>query len=96
MAAVSPEDDPKRLRKEIAELKQKLELTEDLVRLLREFPENRLSPATEPERSVRGSASRETKKTPTRGKKTRRASSSRAQAEDRPGPLGEPPSPSAR
>lgn len=83
MPATSPEDDPKRLRKRIAELEQKLKLTEDLVMLLRELPAHRPAKAEGNSKQNRGATSRETRLTPTRGKKTDRAPSPRAQAERR-------------
>jgi len=39
-----PEEDPKKLRKRIAELEDKLKRTEDLVRILRDLPGNRSEP----------------------------------------------------
>jgi hypothetical protein len=39
-----PEDDPKALRKKLVELERKNEILEDLVRILRQLPENREGP----------------------------------------------------
>lgn len=84
MAAIPPEDDPRVLRKRIKELERQLKQTEELVMILRDLPANRPAPAAavslKPEE---GSASRETKKTPARGKKTNRASSPRVEAPGR-------------
>jgi hypothetical protein len=41
MMAIDPGDDPRLLKKKIAELESKLALTEDLVRVLRDLPWNR-------------------------------------------------------
>jgi hypothetical protein len=89
MAAIPPEDDPRVLRKRIKELERQLKQTEELVMILRDLPANRPAPAAAvPLKPVEGSASRETKKTPAREKKTDRASAPRDQATDRGASLG--------
>lgn len=65
--AIDPDEDPKVLRKRIRELEQKLALTEDLVRLLRDLPGNRLE-RTKPS----------PKQKARRGKKSRRPRGSNA------------------
>lgn len=89
MAAIPPEDDPKVLRRRNKELERQLKQMEALVAILRDLPANRPAPAAAvPPKPVEGSASRETKKTPARGKKTGRAVSPRDQAPDRGPSLG--------
>jgi hypothetical protein len=84
MAAIPPEDDPKVLKKRIKELERQLKQTEELVMILRDLPANRPAPAAAvPLKPVEGSASRETRTTPARGKKTDRASPPRVEAPDR-------------
>ena len=67
-----PEEDPKKLRKRILDLEDKLKRTEDLVRILRELPSNREHP--EPQTRLKPARS---KKTGQGGKKRR---AKRAQA----------------
>ena len=79
-AVGGPQDDIKALRKENEELREKLRSTEELVRILRDFPANRGAPAGAITNSARGSKSRSKKKPPTR-KKKRPASAPRPSAE---------------
>ena len=80
-----PLNEVKALRKENDELREKLCRTEELVRILRDFPANRASPPSVSTDSARGSKSRSKKTPPARKKKAKRAPRShpRTEASDR-------------
>jgi hypothetical protein len=69
-AVGGPQDDIKALRKENADLRERLRNTEELVRILRDFPAHRDPPASRSTHSGRGSKSRPLP--PTRKKKRAR------------------------
>ncbi len=68
---IDPEEDPKKLRKRIRELEEKLKRTEDLVRILRDLPGNRQE--LEPPKQLKRARP---KKTGQGGKKRRRKKAS--------------------
>jgi hypothetical protein len=86
--AIDPEEDPKKLKKRIRELEEKLALTEDLVRLLRDLPENRKA-LSEPSPRTRGRRGK--KRTARKGGSTASGASSKETRGAAPGDEESPP-----
>ena len=79
---VAPEDDPALLRKRIKTLETKLSRTEDLVRVLQEFPWHRGESSAGQTRKQEGSGGKKSARRRARGRSTARPKTERKREED--------------